>query len=100
LQPKYIPTIDRDALESVANRAGRDGEPADLLLERDADGIPVVLAHEDDRQLVHTGEVHGLVDLSLVSGPFAEVRDRHDVVAAHPGTHRDPDRVQHLRAHR
>ena len=86
---QHIGPVDGDAGEAVALRPGRDLAAADLLVERNADRVAVVLADEDDRQLVNAGEVHGLVDLTLVAGALAEAGERHDVVSLDPGAHRD-----------
>ena len=94
-----VPTVDGDAREPVALGAGGDGESANLLLERHADGVAVVLADEDDRELVHAREVHRFVHLALVGGALAEIRDCYDVLAAHPGPHGNAHRVQDLGAH-
>ncbi len=95
-----VSTLHGHAGESVSRGPSRDREAGDLLVQRDADRVAVVLADEDHRQLVDAGEVHGLVDLALVGGALSEVGDGHHVVAAHPGAHRDAHRVQHLGADR
>ena len=86
---EHVAAVDHHAGHAVARRARRDRAAGHLAVERDADGVAVVLAHEDDRQVVDAGEVHRLVDLALVGGALAELGHGHDVVAAHPGAHGD-----------
>src|SRR6266545_2465283 len=95
-----IGAVHGHAREAVSLRSYRHALATDLLVERDADRVAVVLADEDDRQLVDAGEVHGLVDLALVAGALAVCGHGHHVVAAHPGAHGDADRVKHLRPDR
>ena len=95
-----VAAVDGHPREAIAGGPCGDRQPPDLLRQRHADGVAVVLAHEDDRQLVDAREVHRLVHLALVCGSLAEVRDRHHVVAAHPRSHGDPHRVEDLGPHR
>jgi hypothetical protein len=97
---EHVAAVDDDARHPVTLGAGRDRPTRHLAVERDADRVAVVLAHEDDGQLVHAGEVHRLVDLALVRGALAVLGHRHDVVAADPGPHGDPDGVEDLRSDR
>ena len=97
---EHVAAVDHHARHAVAGRARRHRAAGHLPVERHADGVAVVLADEDDRQVMDAGEVHGLVDLALVGGALAELGHGHDVVAAHPRAHGDADRVQHLGAHR
>jgi len=60
----------------------------------------IVLTDEDDRQAMDPGEVHRLMDLSLVARPLAEGGHGDHVIATHPRCHRDADRVEHLGPHR
>jgi len=41
------------------------------MLDRDADGVAVVLDQEDDRIAVEAGEVDGLPEFAFAGGPFA-----------------------------
>ena len=48
-------------------------------------GVAVVLAEEDDRELPHRGQVHGLVERALGHRAVAEERDREGAVAPELG---------------
>ena len=97
---EQVAAIDLHSREAVSRGAGRHRAATDLAIERNADRVPVVLAYEDDGQVVDAGEVHAFVDLALVGGSLAEGGHRHRVVAPHPGPQPEANGMEHLRAHR
>ena len=66
----------RDAVRAGARRHSLPRRGARLV---GAEGVLVVLAHEDEGKLPHRGEVHGLVHHALVRSPVAEERDDHAI---------------------
>ena len=80
---------------------GAAGDVLDRRLEagRHADGVAVVLDHDDHRQLVDAREVQPLVEVALVARALAQLGDRDLVCAADLGGEGDAHRVQHLGRH-
>ena len=64
------------ALEAVGLRPIRDVFDRHLLLERRRVRVAIVLAHEDDRQLLHAGKVHRLMHVAARRRSLAEEGDR------------------------
>ena len=60
-----IGAIDDDPGKSITGGAIGDVVDRHLALNRDRDRIAVVLAEEDDREFVDTGEIAGLVEIAL-----------------------------------
>ena len=77
-----VVAVDRDALEPVGPRP-LDRVDGELELVRGRVGELVVLEHEDDRQLLHAGEVHRLVPLAVGGRALAEEGHRHPRLGAH-----------------
>ncbi len=94
---KNVAAIHHHAGEAV--RGGAIGDVGDGALEghRDADGISVVLDDEHDGKPVHSGEVQPLVEVALVAGALAELRERDLPRPPDLRRQRDPDGVQQLR---
>src|SRR4029079_19349832 len=68
------------------------------LRERHADGVAVVLADEDDGELVHAREVHRLVRAALRGRAVSEVADRDRVFAFDSRGIRGAHRMREVRA--
>jgi len=73
---EHIVPVHRDAREPVAGRADGHALHGHLLGERHGDRVAVVLAHEDDRQVMDPCEVHSLVHVPFARGALAEPRGR------------------------
>ena len=78
--------VDDHAGEPVAVRVLRDVAHRRLLVERDRDGVAVVLADEHERDAVDAGEVARLVEVALRRGAVAEEADDGPVLV--PQLHR------------
>ena len=89
-----------DARDAVAGRPRRDVRDRHLHRRRHADGVAVVLDHEDERQLVDRREVEPLVDVALVGRALAHAGHRHLARLADLGRQRDAHGVQELRRDR
>ena len=89
-----VVAVDRDALEAVRGGALHrvDGE---LLVQRRRVRVLIVLQHEHDRQLLHAGPVHRLVEVPARGGAVAEPGQRAARLAAQLERHRHPRRDQH-----
>src|ERR687891_235957 len=97
---QHVVPIDGHAREAVPLPA--DGHVLDphLLRERNRDRVEVVLAHEDDRELVDPSEVERLVPVALAGCPFPEPRTHHGVLAQVLHGIGDAGGVRHLRGDR
>src|SRR3989442_1211516 len=67
-----VVAVHLDAGQPVRQRLLRDRARVRLLLERDGDRPLVVLAHEDDGDAPHAGEVQRLVEVALGGRPVAD----------------------------
>jgi hypothetical protein len=67
----------------------------ELLVHRRRVGVLVVLEHEHDRQLLHPGPVHRLVEVTARGGAVAEPGQRAAALAAQLERHRHPGGHQH-----
>src|SRR6478609_7413166 len=89
-----VVAVDADAGEAVGLRA-LDGVDGELRAGRRRVGVLVVLEHEDDRQLLHAGPVHGLVEVAARRRPVAEPGDRAALLVAELERHRHAGRDEH-----
>ena len=89
-----VVAVGLDAREAVGGGA-LDGVDRELLVERRRVRVLVVLEHEDDRQLLHAGPVHGLVEVAAGGRAVAEPRERAALLAAQLERHRQPGGDQH-----
>src|SRR5829696_6791673 len=69
---EQIGAVDNDAGKTVTGRAVGHVVDRHLQILRHRDGVAVVLAEENDRQLVDTGEVARLVEIALGAATLAE----------------------------
>src|SRR5829696_6213709 len=67
-----IVAIDGLALESISGTAHGELFHRDALLQTDSHRVLIVLANIDNRQLPNTGEIHRLMDNSLVDRTVAK----------------------------
>ena len=93
-----VASVDGRSGEAVAGGSGFHRRDRHLLIERDADRPAVVLAEEDDRELVHAREVHRLVHTALGRGAVTEPADGNGVFVLDAGCVRRADGVGHVRA--
>src|SRR5690606_7733507 len=70
-----------------------------LLFTGNGNGVAVVFAEENDRQLVDAGKVHAFVHVAFVGRAFAVGGPDDDVVAPQLGRVRDARGVRHLCPH-
>ena len=93
-----VASVDRRPREAIGRSALLERGDGHLLRQRDADRVAVVLAEEDDRQLVHAGEVHRLVGRALGRGTVTEVAHRDGVLTLHNRRICGADCVRQVRA--
>jgi hypothetical protein len=89
-----VVAVDGLAREAVGGRA-LDRVDGELGRGRRRVGVLVVLEHEDDRQLLHAGPVHGLVEVAARRRPVAEPRDRAAPLPAYLERHRQAGGHEH-----
>ena len=89
-----VVAVDLDAREAVG-RGALDGVDRELLVERRRVRVLVVLEHEDDRQLLHAGPVHRLVEVAARGRAVAEPGDRAALLAAQLERHRQAGGDEH-----
>src|SRR3954452_86632 len=95
-----VVAVDADAGEAVGLRA-LDRVDRELRAGRRRVGVLVVLEDEDDRQPLHAGPVHRLVEVAARGRAVAEPRDRAAALVAQLERHRHPGRDEHhVRQHR
>ncbi len=69
------------------------------LMHRSRDGITVVIAHKQERELPQSCEVQGLMDGSRTAGPVAKDAGGHPGVSIHLGSQGDAGRHGEVAAH-
>src|SRR5918994_4463583 len=94
-----VVAVDPDPRHAVAGRPGRD-RSGELLVRRDRDRPPVVLAEQDRGRAEHGGEVRALVEVAFGGGTVAEIDEGAGGAAVELRAHRPPDRVDDLRGDR
>src|SRR4051794_22161859 len=95
-----VVAVDADTGEAVGLGA-LDRVDRELRARRRGVGVLVVLEDEDDRQLLHTGPVHGLVEVAARCRAVAEPGDRAAALVAQLERHRHAGRDEHhVRQHR
>ncbi|CDN43440.1 hypothetical protein BN871_CZ_00110 [Paenibacillus sp. P22] len=95
---KRIVAVYTQAGEAVADGAVRH-LAAQLLMDRHRDGILVVLAHENDGQLVDARKVAAFMEIALVARAFPERHKADSLLAFHLGGQSDADRMGNLSRH-
>src|SRR4249920_1043813 len=93
-----VVAVDPNPRHAVACRPGRDRR-GELLVRRDRDRPPVVLAEEDRGRAEDGGEVRALVEVALGGGPVAEVREGAGGAPVELRPHRPPDSMDDLGRH-
>ena len=81
--------------DEPVGRGALDRVDRELLVERRRVGVLVVLEHEHDRQLLHAGPVHRLVEVPARGRAVAEPGHRAAPLAAELERHRHPGGDQH-----
>src|SRR4051794_22101390 len=95
-----VVAVDADAGEAVG-RGALDRVDRELRAGRRRVGVLVVLEDEDDRQLLHAGPVHGLVEVAAGGRAVAEPGDRAAALVAQLERHGHAGRHEHhVRQHR
>src|SRR3954452_24194652 len=89
-----VVAVDADAGEAVGLRA-LDRVDRELRAGRRRVRVLVVLEDEDDRQLLHAGPVHGLVEVAAGGRAVAEPGDRAAALVAQLERHRHAGRDEH-----
>src|SRR5271169_3602101 len=72
MQRQRIAVLDQFRLDAVGARADAQARPGQTVFDMRVDGIKIVLADEQDRQLLQRSEVDALVEGPLVDSAFAE----------------------------
>src|SRR5699024_9502405 len=77
-----IVSVHLNPTDSVGDRFLCDGFRIGLLMQRDADGVLVVLAEEDGVRLIDAGKVEPFVEISFRCSAVTEEGDRYILLFA------------------
>jgi nucleoside-diphosphate-sugar epimerase len=71
---QHVVAVDRDAVKAIPFRALGHVLDRHALLDRHRVGVEIVLADEQDRQLVDAGKIERFVEVAVLLGALAESR--------------------------
>src|SRR5262249_27468428 len=93
---EWISTIDRDTGEAITQRTLGDVVDGIGALERRGDGDPVVLANEEHRQAMDSGEIECFVRVPLGAGAVSVGGEDDVAFSSLPELPGDPSRMDKL----
>src|SRR5690606_2763160 len=64
------------------------------------DGVLVILAHEDDRQLLNRGKIQPFMEVPLIAGSFTEGDEGYELLPIHLRRKSETDGMRHLGSNR
>src|SRR5512140_2628716 len=97
---QHVVAVDADTGKAVRRGLLRERPGGRLMLHGEGDGVPVVLAEEDDRQPEDPGEVHRRVEIPRGGPPVPEGGEHGDPLSAELRRVGRPDGMGKLRGHR